>query len=226
MTTSTTTPDQLTLELPHLRMHALAWLQPGLIHGGAVPAQSFRDTAVWLNRVMDKEQDAFVAQAQKVLRGRIGARWVVNHHLGDCGVCIVSQQHQGELSFSKRGEYLGRQRLKHDAAINLAAEYDFFPGTTRIDWGKHQMVFVPLDRSYEAVDNERVHSFENPRIVGVQQSDAMRATARECPSAEVWTVAHFRRKRANAFCRLGASPMGSFNVATQDSGDGRARDPG
>ena len=25
MTTSTTTPDQLTLELPHLRMHALAW---------------------------------------------------------------------------------------------------------------------------------------------------------------------------------------------------------
>src|SRR5436190_7915595 len=112
--------------------------------------------------------------------------------------------------------------MKHDAAINLAAEYDFFPGSARIDWGKHQMVLGTLDCSHKAVHNLCVHPFENPRIIGVEQSDAVCATARECSSAEVWAIAHLARKPTNALGRFGTSPMRFFDVATQYSRDSRA----
>src|SRR6476620_10665131 len=111
--------------------------------------------------------------------------------------------------------------MKHDAAINLAAEYDFFPGSARIDRGKHQMVFGALDCPDKAVHNLRIHPFENPRIIGVKQSDAMCATARECSSAEVRTIAHLARKPTNALGCFGTSPMRFFDVATQYSRDSR-----
>src|SRR3979409_1097624 len=111
--------------------------------------------------------------------------------------------------------------MKHDAAINLAAQYDFFPGSTRIDGGKHQMILGALDCSHKAVHNLCVHPFENPCIIGVEESETMCEHARDCSIAEVWAVAHFAGKPSNALGRFGTSPMRFFDVATQYSRDSR-----
>src|SRR4029079_7952491 len=74
--------------------------------------------------------------------------------------------------------------------------------------------------------NLRVHPFENPRVISVEKSDAMCATARKCPSAEVGAVAHLASESTNERGCFGASTVRFFNIAAQDSCDGRTRDAG
>jgi hypothetical protein len=83
-----------------------------------------------------------------------------------------------------------------------------------------------LHGSHEAVHNLRVHPFENPLVICVEQADAMRATARERSGPEIRAIAHFTCKPANAFCSFGTSPMRFFDVAAQYSRDSRTRNSG
>ena len=84
---------------------------------------------------------------------------------------------------------------------------------------KNQVILGTLKGPHQAIHHLRVHPLENPRIIGVQQPDAVGSTARKRPRPKVRAVSHFVGKSADTFRRFDTAPMGFFDVAPQDSRD-------
>ena len=106
-------------------------------------------------------------QTDEVLGRRVRAREVVDDDLRNARIGIVAKQHEWQPFVAKRRTDLGRQSLKHDAAIDLAAQHDLFPRATVVDRRKDQVVAGGLQSTAPGCSRLRVHALENPGIVGV-----------------------------------------------------------
>jgi hypothetical protein len=168
---------------------------------------------------MDEEQDSLVAKADEMFCGGVCTGDVVDDYLRDRGIGVVAEQDERQLSFAKCFANLLRQRLENHSSVDLTAEDDFFPRTGLIDGREYKMVTGLLQRSYEAIHDLGVHAFENPGIIRVEQTYAVRAAARKRAGTEISTVAHFTGDPPYPLGGFDASAMRFLDIAPQDPGD-------
>jgi hypothetical protein len=110
--------------------------------------------------------------------------------------------------------------MKYDAAIDLAAEYDFFPRAAGINRRKYQVIFRALDLAHEAVHNLGIHSLKNPGVICIQQPNSVRATARKCSRSQIGAVPHLAGEPPDTLGCFGTSAMRFLYVASQNPRDG------